>query len=198
MGRRGAIVAGLIVAGVLALVASPRFLPRDAGPVYFHGGSGQLSVTGDRSAVVELRDPPNPVYGVSDVPSQTPRTLRLEFGTASGGAFSFSIAGFTGPGQYTTTQVLSGGDAFLTVETDRYRCYERCGACAVNVDVASRASISGSVACSSMRNCAAARLIPEIPVAVLDDDSCSAQAPSSVDVQGTFLLDQPTDKRRDR
>ena len=87
-------------------------------------------------------------------------------------------------------------DISLQLAGDSYHCYSHCGACTVSIDLASRASISGRIACSSMRNCAAARLIPQIPG--FDDDTCSAQVPSTVDMQGTFLLDQPADKRRDR
>ena len=104
MGRRGAIVAGLIVAGVLALVASPRFLPRDE-PVYFFGGHGQVTLTGGRSDVVELRDPQNDIYGFIYNPS-TSRTFSLGVDAGDGGGLSFSIDDFRGAGSYAAVQGL--------------------------------------------------------------------------------------------
>jgi hypothetical protein len=198
MPSRGIVVAVVLVIGVpLALIALSRYLPRDPKPVYFHRGSGQLVVTGGRDETVKLLDPPSGVYGVTYLPSNSTRSIGLDFEIAGDGGLSLAIERFAGAGQYPVVQTLGEvGDATLAFGGEVYRCYSRCGACTVTVDAASRASISGSVACSSMINCAAARLARDVPV-VRPDEPCSQATPSAIDVAGTFLLDDPTEKRRD-
>jgi hypothetical protein len=197
MPSRGIVVGVILAIGVpVALITLLQFLPRDAKLVYFHRGSGQLVVTGGRTETLKLLDPSDHVYGVTYLPSGSTRTLYLQFAIAGNGRLSLATDRFAGAGQYPVVQTVGEvGDAALTFEGEAYRCYSRCRACTVTVDAASRASISGSVACSAMINCAAARLDRDIPM--IGGEPCSRPEPSTIDVTGTFLLDDPTDKRRD-
>ena len=204
--RGNIVVAGTIALGIAAVVTSlllflphdAKVLPRDEKEVYFHRGSGQLVVRGGRAETIKLLDPHGPVYGVTYLPSSSTLALNLDFGIAGNGGLSFSIENFAGAGQYPVAQTAGEvRDAMLSLGGgEAYRCYSRCRTCTVTVDTASRASISGSVACSSMINCAASRLDREIPV--IGNEPCRQPAPSTIDVAGTFLLDDSTDKRRDR
>jgi hypothetical protein len=172
-----------------ATVAAGFFLACGDEPhtTYFVHGSGELRVTGGQMAVLPLRAGSVP-FGAARLAPRTPRRLAFDF-NAGAGTFTFSLDEFVGAGAYSAVR-----DVVLGLNDVAYLCRAAspCTDCTVTVREASNTAIAGDVVCTSLIDCPSDPVPRELPVG-----ACRGSAVSTIDVSGSFRVDDPRNKPLD-